>query len=163
MNNIFSLYVNVLYFLQTPSITPHNTQSVRPPYTCGSHKVHYLYYTGIFYVQGFISCEEIDCLKCDVFSLLHTWLCHNVAANSFRIHLSKPKEINLIIAKLSAFLTWHNPVQVRHILDAIVCHITVVFAQYLQDLRPQTVLNLRMQCQLVQGETQSTGRSIIAR
>jgi len=61
----------------------------------------------------------------------------------------------------SWFLTWHNSVQVQHLLDAIICQFTVVFAQHLQDLRPQTLLNLRMKCKLVQGESQCTTSSLV--
>jgi hypothetical protein len=84
----------ILYFLQTTFITPHNNHSLRPPYTWSSQKVHYLYCTGTFYVRGLISCEEIDCLKCDVFSLFQTSLCHIVAQQAILEFTStSPKQL----------------------------------------------------------------------
>ena len=61
-----------------------------------------------------------------------------------------------------SFLTWHNPVQVRHILHATICQFTAVFAQHLHDLRPHTLLNLRMQRKLVESETQCTSRRLVS-
>jgi len=74
---------------------------------------------------------------------------------------SSPANNLKLLLNAASFLTWHNSVQVRHIVDAIVCQFTVAFAQHLQDLRPQSLLYLRKPCQLVQGETQSTTRSLV--
>jgi len=94
-----------------------------------------------------------------IFFILDVFVSYNCSASNFRIHLTKPKAINLTLSfNLSSFLTWHNSVQIRHLLNAVIYQLTVVLAQYLQDIRPQTLLNLRMKCKLVQDQTQSTTR-----
>ena len=105
----------------------------------------------------------MDCLKCEVFSFLQNLLFYITVHQVILGFTSWSPALNLkLLLKLASFHTWHNSVQVGHILDSIICQFAVVFAQHLNDLLPQSVLNRRMQCKLVQGECHCTSRSHVA-
>jgi len=97
------------------------------------------------------------------FFLLQKSLCHITVHQAILQFTSSSTAINLkLLLNLALCLTWHNSVQVQHILHAIICQYTVVFVQHLHNLRPQAMLNLRMQCKLVQGESHCISRSLVA-
>jgi len=135
----------------------------RPTHGIATKQIVYIVYIVPYLMSRAFFLERNRPFKTRATFLSSKSLRHITAHQAILEIKSTNTEISLkLFLNPSWFLTWHNSVQVHHFLDAIICQFTVVFLQHLQNLRPQTLLNLRMKCKFVQGERQCTSRSLVS-